>query len=496
MSASLDPRGRPVSDRGGLTITSPGYSGTIESVMPNDIRAVTDDTVELPSEVVEALDRTADLDHRAQSGAIVTITDRDGSSGQGLRRVDDQGGIQIHAPEPPDGQGQVLISTDGHGLVRWHFAKPPTEAAGLRGGLGGRVYEIDAPVAGLAAGPAADRGLIGAAAKVAFKVVVFPIADKLLGPAARFVAEEWEKAHRPYRLRSFLPEDYTQPLGKEITADDIRGMQGKRALLMIHGIMSQSHTGMGRITPGTMDALAKMYERRIIAFDHFTLSHTPKRNLDELIHRLPDDTDLELDVICHSRGGLIARELAEGTPDLGSRKIKVRRVIFAATPNAGTLLADADHMGDLVDKFTNLVTLFPTPGAVDIVETIITVVKHIAVGAFDGLQGLTCMVPGGAYLTELNKKSAKCASEYFAVAANYEPLAGASLTFQARDFLIDRLFNAANDLIVPQEGVYDENGDGSFPIAQPLVFDETKGIQHSTILTAPEFDQNVRQWLA
>jgi hypothetical protein len=77
-----------------------------------------------------------------------------------------------------------------------------------------------------------------------------------------------------------------------------------------------------------------------------------------------------------------------------------------------------------------------------------------------------------------------------------EPLAGASFTFQARDFLIDRLFNAANDLIVPQEGVYDENGDGSFPIAQPLVFDKTKGIQHSTILTAQEFDQNVRQWLA
>ena len=57
------------------------------------------------------------------------------------------------------------------------------------------------------------------------------------------------------------------------------------------------------------------------------------------------------------------------------------RVVFVAGPNAGTILADADHLGDLVDRYTNLLAFFPDNEVTDVLEGVITVVKQLAVGA-------------------------------------------------------------------------------------------------------------------
>jgi pimeloyl-ACP methyl ester carboxylesterase len=139
-----------------------------------------------------------------------------------------------------------------------------------------------------------------------------------------------------------------------------------------------------------------------MAFDHHTLSHDPERNVRELLARLPGD--VELDVICHSRGGLVARVLAERPSRFGldTARARVRRVVFVGVPNAGTQLADPAHMTHFLDRMTSALNLFPGSGIGDVLEGILTAVKVVGHGALKSLDGLAAMNPEGKFLRTLN----------------------------------------------------------------------------------------------
>ena len=56
-----------------------------------------------------------------------------------------------------------------------------------------------------------------------------------------------------------------------------------------------------------------------LAFDHFTLSEDPRQNIQWFFEQLPEDITLDLDVVTHSRGGLVARVLTEAPPHVAGR---------------------------------------------------------------------------------------------------------------------------------------------------------------------------------
>ena len=58
------------------------------------------------------------------------------------------------------------------------------------------------------------------------------------------------------------------------------------------------------------------------------------------------------------------------------------RIVFAAVPNGGTILADPKYMNDFVDAYTNLFNYLPDTGVVEGFEAVITVVKQLAVLAY------------------------------------------------------------------------------------------------------------------
>jgi hypothetical protein len=69
------------------------------------------------------------------------------------------------------------------------------------------------------------------------------------------------------------------------------------------------------------------------------------------------------------------------------------------------------------------------------------------------------------------------ASTYRAVASNFEPDQGSSLSRTARDAIIDVVFGGIeNDLIVPTEGVHRVAGLDGFAPADPLVFPASAGV--------------------
>jgi len=109
------------------------------------------------------------------------------------------------------------------------------------------------------------------------------------------------------------------------------------------------------------------------------------------------------------------------------------------------------------------------------------------------------MDPNGDFLKALNAPGRRN-DGFLAIAANYQPQdAGLkSLVSGTANALVDRIFeHDANDLVVPERGVYDTNGCDSFPIAEErrLRLPAAAGIMHTSMFNHPEVVSHLRNWL-
>jgi hypothetical protein len=476
--AELNPNGNPVRV-GDVLIRTPGLAGSAEVHMPDApaMRAATLTTVALETALAN------ESVQPQQTLEIVNTREMD-AGGAALRSTHfDEPAMEVEVPDPGAGWGQMIVYADEAGVMTWNFPRRDDLSVDTTRGGEMRRYLIPRRVA--PATPAGDgaRGLIGSIGKKVLRVLAFPIIDPVVGKVSELLAARWERKKRPYRIRSFTPSDYRGTSAAVIEGDGWDRLTGGRALMFVHGTFSQAHTGFGGLPSAVVSELHRVYGGRVFAFEHFTLSDDPMTNVVWFVNRVPEGTKLDLDIVCHSRGGLVSRVFAEKQAEvsLGSRTLSVGKIVFVASPNAGTVLADTKHMGDFIDSYTNILNLFPFDGVTDVLEGIITVAKQIAVGAVRGLEGLQCMVPGGEFLTELNS-GPKGAARYFALAANYEPLDNAGFGTYVRDRLFDKIFGDQNDLVVPSRGVFEANGSGYFPV-ETHFFDADSGVHHSNFFS-------------
>ena len=169
---------------------------------------------------------------------------------------------------------------------------------------------------------------------------------------------------------------------------------------------------------------------------------------------------------------------------------------WPGTPNQGTALADADGLDHFLDRVTTVLDFIPDIPVIEVLNIVISVVKQIAVGAYDGLDGLTVMKPGSALLADLNRQHPATAA-YYAISSDYRPAEGAPLARVARDRVTDLVFRSAgNDLIVPEAGVHAENGGSAFPIADPLILTATQSVDHFSYWACPAVQDKLDEWLA
>lgn len=483
MSEDLRPDGTPVSVDG-IEVITPGLAGIVEVHYPGaaGLRAAD----EASTVLLEALDATGLQEQ-------VTIEIRDHTevwqpAGTPTRSTSlGEPGVTIKVPGPGSGMAQVLLASDEDGVLRWILPDDiPGEEAVTRA-ADERTYTIprsvvDAPVGG-------QRGLIGAIGKKVLKLLAFRLIDPAAGAAAQLFAKRWEEKAHAHRLRTFEPASYRDVEVPRLTSQQIVDLAAGPSLLFVHGTMSLSHSGFGRLPEEVVQKLNDAYHGRVFAFDHPTISVTPTDNAKWLAEQLRG-ANLTVDIVAHSRGGLVSRVLTEH-PDaatLAPGTLTIRKVVMVGTPNAGTPLADRRHLGDLVDTVTNLLELIPDNAFTDVISIVISVVKQLAVGAFGGLDGVMAMNRGGDFLSKfLNAPDGQPLTKttYLAVASNYEPQSDAPLARFARDRLIDYVFkDAANDLIVPSKGVFEPNGSAHFPIADPLNLVRSDAIDHSSYWTA------------
>lgn len=427
------------------------------------------------------------------------------SYGNLTRSLDVDTEIELEVPDAGPEFGQLVISVDDDGAVRWHLPEMRSLEDGRvnRGSAPGITFHI-----AFTSVPPPDtwaantsRSLLGAVGRRLLKVLVYPITDPLVGAIAEFMAQHWEANKRPYRLRLFTPTDYGIAQATVPTATQLKDMANAGPILLfVHGTFSTSHGGFGDLPKATMEALHEHYDGRVLAFDHPTLSVDPFENVRWLVSHFPTDP-VVIDIICHSRGGLVSRALAEVpvAARVNAPHITVRKLVLGATPNKGTLLADPDHMVSMIDRLTTALTLLPGANAIETLEALITVIKTLAHGGLNGLDGLRSMCPKGTFLHSLNITGG-LPGKYFAIAANYEPKDRGlrALVTGGTNIVADTIFGEAdNDLVVPTDGVYEKNGNARFPvpIERRLVLDRAESIMHTTIFGHPSVSTQLIAWL-
>ncbi len=248
------------------------------------------------------------------------------------------------------------------------------------------------------------------------------------------------------------------------TPQDLQQMRGP-VLLLCHGIFSSTKGAFSGTTqaPGILDDqkfLALLYPHyggNILAWDHYTLSKTTADNAADLLGYLIDLCNVDLDVICHSRGAGVIRNLVENNnhqQQLALQNLNVNKVIFVAGACLGSQLADSKNTNRMF-RSLNMIYWYFGGAPVGFISGILTVLKLLATIA-QKMPGVEAMNPTGKEIATLNLNTTTKAVEYCYIRANYD---FSNLPAKlAQEFLWnDILFGGANDLVVPYDGASASN---------------------------------------
>ena len=275
-----------------------------------------------------------------------------------------------------------------------------------------------------------------------------------------------------------------------------------RALVLVHGTFSsgdhfisefQSMEGGKQFLH---DAAAR-YNKQVFVFDHATLSVGPILNAVDLDWAFAGST-ADIDVICHSRGGLVARWWCEHlSPG------RCRRVMLVGSPLAGTGLAAPPNIratinllteiGNVVGKVAGLGALaVPVLSVVEVLLNILTSITSVAAktpvvdAAIAMVPGLFAMsrVGNNPELLRLLSQPPYNGSEYYAVSSNFTP-DDPKWRFwrwfrkdQLADVAADVIFKADNDLVVDTTSMSKLTDTVTIPRSRRLEFKKSPMVHH------------------
>ena len=302
-----------------------------------------------------------------------------------------------------------------------------------------------------------------------------------------------------------------------------------RLLLLVHGTFSSTVGAFGALGidengQGFLRTAISAYDA-VIGFDHKTLSLDPRENAEDLLARLKThspEAELVIDVITHSRGGLVTRSFVEQLLPAADWPGTVDNVVFVASTNAGTHLADPKRWSDLVDLYTNLAAvgasgLAMLPGAAPVAAVVGGVVKGI--GAFvkylvsyaaegDVVPGLKAMVPGGAFVKEINKTQQGQpgpGTNWYVVSSNFHvklfddshhpPEFPRELVVKLAEGFVDKLFEGANDLVVDVSSMDAIDAKVGGFVRDGLALGENDTVYHTNYFSQLQVIEALAGWL-
>ena len=243
-----------------------------------------------------------------------------------------------------------------------------------------------------------------------------------------------------------------------------------RILLFIHGTFSNNQsilseiqlTPEGRALLGRVRASGQYTE--VLAFDHPTVAVSPMLNALDLARRF-EGSQAEVDVICHSRGGLVTRWWLE----VFDRAAAARRAILVGSPLDGTSLAAPPRLRNVLSYLTNLnrvlgegaaaaSTLFPFLAVVSGLVRMTAVITSVASNT-PLIDAAVALIPGLAAQSRVDNNfeldrlnvDGKRAPEYFAVKSNFETQDPGWKFWKVFVDVKKRVLDAASDVVFPRE---------------------------------------------
>jgi hypothetical protein len=376
--------------------------------------------------------------------------------------------LQVKTPVPDEGSYLLMARHEASGAITFHRGAAMPGRRGVAGAQ--QVFQVPAAVESEAG--RGRRGIMSRAVRLVLVKVGAWLSEKGVGKAAEVIvpklAMELEK-----RLWKGRTLGWVRVTPELLAAAEDRMKPGvpafrkpQRGLLLIHGTFSSAHAAFKGLA-GTkfLAEAARVYGTAIHAFNHFTFSQTPAENVRQMLDALPSG-EFVFDVITHSRGGLVLRELVEGSGRThpAAARVKIRKVVMVASPSGGTPLADEAHWDRLLSHLANLLEVLPDHPFVMGAGWLTEALKWFASHLLGNCPGLVSMDPRGDFIASIQGSDGPPAeTDYHALVSNYHP--PANLLARFADMGIDRFFGGANDLVVPSEGGWRTGGEESSWIA-------------------------------
>ncbi|HEY7338348.1 MAG TPA: CHAT domain-containing protein [Bryobacteraceae bacterium] len=245
-------------------------------------------------------------------------------------------------------------------------------------------------------------------------------------------------------------------------------------LIFIHGTASStqgSFSGFwrdGKTKQATREwhNLLKVYEDRIFALEHATLSVSPAHNALDLIALLPPKANLH--VITHSRGGLVGELLGFGAlsaddrkafagrldaallerlaSELKRKKLTVEKFVRTACPAAGTILASG-RLDTYLNILLNVIGLIPGLSENPFYEVFkATAIELIKLRADpDKIPGIEAQMPESPFIHLLNTRGRSSEADLGVIAGSF---AGAGVWSTLGSYALRAYYWEDNDFVV------------------------------------------------
>jgi hypothetical protein len=310
-------------------------------------------------------------------------------------------------------------------------------------------------------------------------LVVLPV-EKLGENAVTSMLVKWDRDLNPSAPGKPLHRWEVQS-GKSVPVSGVPAIadptgRPKGVLLIVHGTFSLGKAIFDQLGDKDNSAgrafladASNQYEH-ILSFEHPTLSVSPVLNALDLA-RMFASVESPVDVICHSRGGLVTRWWLEAFD--GAKVKGGRRVVFVASPLGGTSLASPAKLRDAMNLFTSVGSHIRSAlGAASCYMPFLnfgTMLAQIVVMAtgtlaktpisdlfFNAVPGLGAMsrVGNQPELERLRAGSSDLSSTYFAIRSDFR-MEDAGWRFWKHfskigiaEWGADQIFEQANDLVV------------------------------------------------
>ncbi len=347
------------------------------------------------------------------------------------------------------GEAAVLAVRHPSGALTFHA---PRESVGRTRGGPIEVRFIVAPPIMTDEEASTSRGLLSKTVKAIVVKVAGKVVDAVVEWALPKLAEQFESM---VWKKKGLKEGWFKVTQESLAKGTLEAgtpSSTDRSLLLIHGTFSHAASAYRSLAQSNfLRDVEPLYGDRIFAFDHFTISKTPEQNVRMLLEKLPQKK-FTFDVITHSRGGLVLRNVVERSAAFGplASRFTLGRAVLVAAPNEGTPLATPSRWENTVGWVANLLEIFPdnpfTTGAEFVANGLVWIAKH----ASGALPGIHSMDGDGALILKLQSPPGPPADCYSVLTANYNPTG--SVLRRLLDMGVDQFFNTANDLVVPSEG--------------------------------------------